>query len=350
MGSILHSNAKTTPKIRKEIQDSKESILQLAARYSLNPKTIAKWRKAGRVVDNRSGPKLPKSVLSTAEQQVVCEFRRLTKLPLDDVFIALRDKIPALTRSNLHRCLVRNQLNILPKEDDFAKEKKKFKHYEPGFVHIDISEVRVGKEKIYMFVAIDRCTKYVYAELHASMTQEIACTFLKNFITDYPCKINKILTDNGSQFTYQLLAEHLRPKKMHPFDVICQENNIEHRLTQFRHPWTNGQVEVTNRILKKATTKTYHYENVEELKHHLMAFLLYYNLKKPLKSLKYKSPYDILIEYYEKDQTKFNYNPNHKILGLNTNDIVASHGGTIEVASSEEDGTTFTVRFPRSVT
>jgi signal transduction histidine kinase len=32
-----------------------------------------------------------------------------------------------------------------------------------------------------------------------------------------------------------------------------------------------------------------------------------------------------------------------------TNDIVASHGGTIDVTSNEEDGTTFTARFPRSV-
>jgi transposase-like protein len=255
MGSILHSNAKTTPKIRKEIQDSEESIIELAQRYSLNPKTIAKWRKAGRVVDNRSGPKLPKSVLSTAEQQVVCEFRRLTKLPLDDVFIALRDKIPALTRSNLHRCLVRNGLNILPKEDDEPKRKKKFKDYPIGYIHIDITEIRIAKQKIYMFVAIDRFSKYVYAELHESMTQEISCQFLNNFIADYPCKINTILTDNGAQFTYQLLAEHLRPKNTHPFDIICQNNNIEHRLTKFRHPWTNGQVEVTNRIIKRYTTK-----------------------------------------------------------------------------------------------
>jgi len=32
-----------------------------------------------------------------------------------------------------------------------------------------------------------------------------------------------------------------------------------------------------------------------------------------------------------------------------TKEIVISHGGTIDVASSEEDGTTFTARFPRSV-
>ncbi len=42
MGSILHANAKTTPRIRKEIQDSNETLKALAKRFSLNVKTIAK--------------------------------------------------------------------------------------------------------------------------------------------------------------------------------------------------------------------------------------------------------------------------------------------------------------------
>ncbi|MBD3795278.1 MAG: IS481 family transposase, partial [Epsilonproteobacteria bacterium] len=33
MGSLLHANAKTTPRIRKEIEESKESIAKLAIKY-----------------------------------------------------------------------------------------------------------------------------------------------------------------------------------------------------------------------------------------------------------------------------------------------------------------------------
>ncbi|MFN7225818.1 MAG: IS481 family transposase [Holosporales bacterium] len=319
MGSVLHANAKTTPRIREEIQNSKESIAALAKRLSLNPKTVLKWRqRRGSVVDKRSGPIKPKSVLSTTDEQIICEFRRVTKLSLDDVFIALRGKIKALTRSNLHRCLKRNNLNVLPKEPSDPKQKKFFKDYPPGFIHIDITEVRTEEGKLYLFVAIDRCTKYVYAEIYTQMTTENACLFLKNLIEHYPAKITKILTDNGAQFTYKLLAEHLQPKRTHPFDVICQQNNIEHRLTKFRHPWTNGQVEVTNKIIKQYTTKTYHYETTEELKHHLMVFLLFYNHQRPLKSLKYKTPFDILKEFYEKEPALFYSNLCHKIMGLNT--------------------------------
>ena len=34
------------------------------------------------------------------------------------------------------------------------------------------------------------------------------------------------------------------------------KNNIEHRLTKPRCPWTNGQVERMNRTLKDATVET----------------------------------------------------------------------------------------------
>jgi transposase-like protein len=319
MVSILHANAKTTPKIRAEIRASKESIATLAERLSLNPKTVQKWRKSDSVVDKRSGPKQPKSVLSTTEQQVICAFRRSTKLPLDDCYISLKDKIPALTRSNLHRCLKRNNLNVLPKDESLRREKKKFKDYPLGFVHIDITEVRIGRKKLYLFVGIDRCSKYVYAEIHDRMRVAESVSFLRNLIEDCPFKITKILTDNGAQFTYELFALHLKPKdKIHPFDALCDQQKIEHRLTQFRHPWTNGQVEITNKMLKNHTTKIYHYDSPEQLKTHLMTFLLYYNLQKKLKSLKFISPYDKLIQTYHENPSLFRYNPNHKIMGLNT--------------------------------
>ena len=171
--------------------------------------------------------------------------------------------------------------------------------------------------KLYLFVAIDRASKYVFVELHERMTKDIACQFLKNVIADFPYKITKILTDNGAQFTYELLLEHLRPAKTHDFDVICQENDIEHRLTKFRHPWTNGQVEVTNRIIKQYTTKNYHYECKEQLAKHLFAFIMLYNFKKPLKALKFQTPFGYILNEYAKQPEIFKANPHHKIMGLN---------------------------------
>ena len=46
MGQVLHGGATTTQAVRRAIQDSQASLRALARRYGVNPKTIAKWRKA----------------------------------------------------------------------------------------------------------------------------------------------------------------------------------------------------------------------------------------------------------------------------------------------------------------
>ena len=149
------------------------------------------------------------------------------------------------------------------------------------------------------------------------MTQSVAVSFLSNTIKDMPFNIHRILTDNGAQFTYALLAEHLRPKsKVHPFDALCQMHGIKHKLTKFRHPWTNWQVEVFNKTIKNYTTRVYHYDNITQIRRHMMAFLLVYNFQRPLRALKYAPPYAKITEIYDKNPELFRENPYHKTVGL----------------------------------
>ena len=68
-------------------------------------------------------------------------------------------------------------------------------------IFIYIAEVRTAEGKLYLYVAIDRTSKFAYAELHKSQTKMIAAEFLRNLIKAVPYKINKVLTDNGIQFT-----------------------------------------------------------------------------------------------------------------------------------------------------
>ena len=85
MGHMLHARARTTPEVRREIQNSQESVMALAGRYGVNPKTIQKWRTRAFVHDAPMGPKIIRSKsLSQIEKAVVVAFRGFTQLPLDD--------------------------------------------------------------------------------------------------------------------------------------------------------------------------------------------------------------------------------------------------------------------------
>src|SRR4051795_8373744 len=149
MGQVLHGSATTTEAIRRAIQHSQESLRQLAKRYGINQKTVAKWKKRTSVADVPTGPKTSTStVLSIEEEAIIVAFRRHTLLPLDDCLYALQPTIPTLTRSSLHRCLQRHGISRLPDVEGNRLEKKKFKSYPIGFFHIDIAEVQTAQGKL----------------------------------------------------------------------------------------------------------------------------------------------------------------------------------------------------------
>ena len=167
MGQVLHGSATTTEAVRRAIQNSQASLRDLAAHYGINQKTVAKWRRRSSVADARMGPKEPCStVLSQEEEALIVAFRKHTLLPLDDCLYALQATVPHLTRSSLHRCFQRHGVARLPETEGDKPAKKKFKAYPIGYFHIDIAEVRTEEGKLYLFVAIDRTSKFAYAELH----------------------------------------------------------------------------------------------------------------------------------------------------------------------------------------
>jgi transposase InsO family protein len=55
-----------------------------------------------------------------------------------------------------------------------------------------------------------------------------------------PVKIEKILTDNGTQFTNRFTSKEKQPTGHHAFDQECAQQGIEHRLIPPRHPQTSG--------------------------------------------------------------------------------------------------------------
>ena len=163
MAASLHGSARTTPRVRAELQAAQESTRSLAARHGLNPNTVAKWRARTGTADAPMGPRRPRStVLTEAEEAIVVEFRRRTLLPLDDVLGCLRESIPALTRSALHRCLVRHGISRLPRDGEKASKRQRFAETATGYVHIDSCELRLAEGKLHMFLAIDRVTTFVH--------------------------------------------------------------------------------------------------------------------------------------------------------------------------------------------
>jgi transposase InsO family protein len=321
MGQVLHGSATTTEVVRRAIQNSQESLRALAKRYGINQKTVAKWKKRTSVTDLPTGPREPKStVLSPEDEAIIVAFRRHTLLPLDDCLYALQPTIPHLTRSSLHRCLQRYGIGRLPEVEGDKKPKKKFKDYPIGFFHIDIAEMQTAEGKLYLYVAIDRTSKFAFVQLVDKANRVTASTFLVALIEAVPYKIHTILTDNGIQFRYPpRYANGPTARYMtHMFEMRCRENGIEHRFTKINHPWTNGQVERMNRTIKDATVKRFHYDRHDQLSSHLSDFINAYNYARRLKTLNGLTPYEYISKIWTKEPERFTLDPIHQMPGLNT--------------------------------
>lgn len=115
MAIRMHGSARTTPRIRAELQLATGSHRSLAKLYGINPKTVTKWRARASVLDEPMGPRDRASQhLSQEQQPSAIALRKQGHLSLDDLMRQLLETAPKLSRSALHRCLQRHGISRQP--------------------------------------------------------------------------------------------------------------------------------------------------------------------------------------------------------------------------------------------
>ena len=223
-------------------------------------------------------------------------------MELDDLTDTIVDIMPHANRSNIYRTLKAFDINRVPQEQ---KEKaKKFKEYEPGFLHIDVTYLpKFDNQKYYLFVSIDRATRLLYYKVYKNKSSANAVEFLKECKEYFPFYISHILTDNGLEFTDKFSRGQNRVSGNHKFDIECNKDDIEHRLTAPYTPKTNGMVERVNGTIKNVTIKADEYENIDQLNKDLNKFLIYYNFNRRhgslKRELKVRTPFNAVQSWFQ---------------------------------------------------
>jgi transposase InsO family protein len=311
----LHRNARTTPAVRAEIAASNETASVLAQRYGVTEQTVYKWKKRDVFADRSHTAHRLQTVLSPAQEAIVVHLRRTLLLPLDDLLAVTREFLnPDVSRSGLDRCLRRhgagNLNDLKPQEPTVAH--KAFKSYEPGYVHVDVKylpQMQDESSRRYLFVAIDRATRWVFVQFKANKTAASARAFLAALHKACPIRISKLLSDNGKEFTSRLFASKGRePSGEHEFDQLCQELGIEHRLTWPRTPRTNGMVERFNGRIAEVL-KTHRFNSREDMEQTLLRYVALYNRQLPQSALGSKTPMQAMKDWYHAHPDLFHKRP-----------------------------------------
>jgi transposase len=238
----IHPKARTTPAVRAEIARSREPTGILAQRYGVSTETIRKWRKRGAAdcQDRSSRPYTLPWKATDEERAIVCALRRATGFPLDDLTFVVSHFLPHLNRDAVDRILKAEGLGRLPPADRARRSHSRFKAYDLGFVHVDIKplpKLRTANgesRKRYLYVAIDRASRFVHLAVKDDETERSAVAFLKEAVRAFPFQVTHGLTDRGSCFTAD------------GFERACQTLGVIHRTTR---PYTPRTTDVIDKCI-----------------------------------------------------------------------------------------------------
>ncbi|MCH8951607.1 MAG: DDE-type integrase/transposase/recombinase, partial [Proteobacteria bacterium] len=173
--------------------------------------------------------------------------------------------------------------------------------------HLDLKHLtRLRGQPSYVFVAIERATRFVHAEVITTRDAETVAACLERFLDAFGYPVHTILTDNGGEFTDRFASGQDRPPTgEHPVDKACAGRGIKHRLTRPFRPQTNGMVERFNRRIADAIRQhkaaarnggKNKFDTHAERNAFIDRFVYNYNRTR-LRCLAYKAPIETLLNH-----------------------------------------------------
>jgi len=177
----------------------------------------------------------------------------------------------------------------------------------------------------YLFVAIDRATRWVFVRIMPARTAAKARRFLRDLHRACPIRIARILTDRaigtplvretmarGKEFTDRLFASRARaPQGAHEFDRLCTELGIEPRLTPPKSPQTNGRVARFNGRISDVL-KTDRFDSALDREQTLMRYVHFCNTQLPQSAMSSRTPMQAMKDWHRSNPHLFVRSPrNH---------------------------------------
>ena len=251
--------SRTAPEIRLAIQQSGASVATLAAHYGVDPKTVRRWRERASVNDHKTGPKNPRStVLSLTAEAAAIAVRWLTQLPLDDCYHSLRSFLPGLTRASLHRCFRRHAVSRLPSVHGAPARSN-------GEFDLHMLQFAEGTHVHCLFIAVERASKYIFAELYPTTGRVAIVEFLQALSQSAPVRVRTVFTERQGSLA-SLKSEVARG---------CAAVDTAHRRVEAS--WAPEQKARVDRILVEAVRNRGVEYTTEQLRSRLSQCTHHYN-------------------------------------------------------------------------
>ena len=276
------------------------SIDFICRRYKVSKASLMRWNKKfdgtkESLMDKSHRPlsKHPNSHTNEELSWIKNYIKRNPNISLIELFYKLK------TNKGYHRhpCSL---FRVLRKLGFFKDSKKKKKRYIPKPYNtptalgekwqLDVKYVPkhcyVGQipDKFYQYTVIDEASRERFIFPFKEQSSYSTIQFVKMAIDYFGYKPKVIQTDNGFEFTY-----FKETKRVHPFDVLCNELGIIHKLIRPRTPRHNGKVERSHRNDNERFYSSLSFYSYDDLKLQMKRYL-YRSNRLPMQTLGWLSP------------------------------------------------------------
>jgi transposase InsO family protein len=298
----LHANARTCPKSRmllcERVRLDRWRIKDAARAAGVSERTAYKWLhrydrdgEAG-LIDRSSRPM---SAPTSIPEDRISAIAGLRRLRMSGVQIAELLEMPVSTVSTVLRRLGIGKLKHLEPEEP----PNRYERRHPGeLVHIDVKKLgrfrapghrihgdrtrrspRAGWE--FVHVCVDDATRVAYVEVLADEKAVTAVAFLRRAVAFYRSlgvEVARVMTDNGSPYVSFAHA------------AACRALGLRHIRTRPYRPRTNGKAERFIRTMLNECLYAAIYQNSDQRKTALAAWVERYNERRPHGSLGGQTP------------------------------------------------------------
>jgi transposase InsO family protein len=247
------------PRASKRLQ-----ILSLCQGIDISERTLYRWRRAYEsggifaLTRKRAKGRVAQE-LSLKARNHILDMRTKYRWGSEVIQAHLKhDYGIELTRHKIERYLKTSGLQErYPCTTKKVKRKEKRKHDKKVVVHnpgehtqIDTKHqphVLKNKKKCYVFNFIDHASNWSYKRAYASLSPRSTQDFMRRLLKECPFRINRIQSDNGTEYTYRFYKRYMDVEKKHPFEEFCKRHDIVHKLIPPGEKELQGLVERSHR-------------------------------------------------------------------------------------------------------
>lgn len=151
--------------------------------------------------------------------------------------------------------------------------------------------------KCYVFNFIDHASNWSYKRAYSSISPKSTIDFMKKLLFECPFQIQRIQSDNGTEYTFKFYKRYADIDKEHPFEAFCRRHNIVHKLIPPGMKELQGLVERSHRQDDQELFFRIEPKEVNDFNDYLEEYCEERNKGRRFKKLNWRSPNEWLNDY-----------------------------------------------------